>query len=155
MAVRRKSKTRRTLTALMAVGVIGGTQARPATARTVRPDDSALSQSIALWLDRRFGDPWRPSLSRIIDPATAHPVAEDRGVRRYDIPAGTLEAVLAAYRAASGVTITAATELIQGNSPGVSGMFTAEQALERLLTGTALRFRFTAPFAAIVEVQVA
>jgi catecholate siderophore receptor len=156
VAARRKSKTRRTLTALMAVGVIGGTQARPAIASPTRSaDDSALSQSIALWLDRRFGDPWRPSLSRVIDPATAHPVAEDRGVRRYDIPAGTLEAVLAAYQAASGVTITLATELIQGNSAGVSGMFTAEQALEHLLTGTALGFRFTAPFAAIVEVHVA
>lgn len=157
MAVKRKSKTRRTLTALMAVGMIGGVQARPAIASPARSaDDNALSQSISLWLDRRFGDPWRPSFSRLVNPYTAHPAAEDGGVRRYDIPAGPLETVLAAYQTASGVIVTVPADLIRGNgSAGVSGMFTAEKALERLLTGTALGFRFTAPLTAVIEVRVA
>lgn len=81
--------------------------------------------------------------------------AEDRGVRRYDIPGGPLETVLSAYQAASGVTVTYAADLVRGiSSGGVSGRFTAEQALRQLLEGTSLAFRFTAPFAATVEIRL-
>lgn len=93
-----------------------------------------------------------------VSPAVAQTIsaAEDRGVRRYDIPAGPLETVLAAYQAASGVTVTYPADLVRGiTSGGVAGRFTAEQALRRLLEGTALAFRFTAPFAATVEVRIA
>ena len=91
-------------------------------------------------------------------PAAAQPPAstQDRGVRRYDIPSGSLETVLAAYQSASGVTVTVSADLIRGiTSPGVSGMFSAEAALKELLAGTSLAFRFTAPFAAVVEIRLA
>ncbi|MEP6914060.1 MAG: TonB-dependent siderophore receptor [Acidobacteriota bacterium] len=155
----RKKKTRRTITALMAVSLIGGVQARPALARSAESaDDRALSRSLSLWLDRRFADPWQPalrSLSRLVDPGKASPIAQDRGVRKYDIAGGPLEAVLTAYQAASGVAISVPADLIRGvQSAGVSGSFTAQQALERVLAGTALTFRFTAPFAAVVEIRL-
>ena len=116
----------------------------------------ALSQSIDRWLDERFGDPWRPSVTRVIDPYTAQTSTQDRGVRRYDIPEGPLETVIAAYQSASGVTVTFPADVVRGiTSPGVSGLLTAEQALAKLLAGTSLGFRFTAPFAAVVEIRIA
>jgi catecholate siderophore receptor len=146
----------RTATALMAVSMMGGIHARPVSAHPApSSDDPAFSRSLARWLDERFGDPWRPSISRVIDPDTVQVSTQDRGLRRYDIPAGPLETVLAAYQTASGVAVTLPAELVRGiGSAGVSGMFTADQALARALEGTSLAFRFTAPFAAIVEVRI-
>ena len=146
----------RTATAVMAVSMIGGIHARPVSAHPAPSDDRALSQSIARWLDERFGDPWRPAISLVIDPYAAQASTQDRGLRRYDVPGGPLETVLAAYQSASGVAVTFPAELVRGiGSAGVSGMFTADQALARALEGTSLAFRFTAPFAAIVEVRLA
>ena len=92
-------------------------------------------------------------------PAAAQPPAstssQDRGVRRYDIPSGPLDKVLAAYQSASGVTVTMPTDLQGITSPGVAGLFSAEAALKELLAGTSLGFRFTAPFAAVVEIRIA
>ena len=124
MAPRRK--TRRTATAIMAVSLIGGLHARPASARPASSGDSALSQSINLWLDRRFADPWHASVTRIVHPYAAQTSTQDRGLRRYDIPEGPLETVIAAYQSASGVTVTFPADLVRGiTSPGVSGLFTA------------------------------
>jgi catecholate siderophore receptor len=96
------------------------------------------------------GFPARPAL------AQAPAATEDRGVRRYAIPSGSLETVLAAYQAASGVTVTFSADRLRAiTSPGISGMFTAEAALKQLLAGTSLTARFTAPFAAVVEVRLA
>jgi catecholate siderophore receptor len=155
MAPRKKSH--RTATAIMAASMLGGLHARPASAHPApASEDRALSQSIARWLDERFGDPWRPSLTRVIDPYTAQTSTQDRGVRRYDIAEGPLETVLAAYQSASGVTVTFPADVVRRiTSPGVTGLLTAEQALARLLAGTSLAFRFTAPFAAVVEIRIA
>ena len=152
-----RNKSHRAATAIMAATMLGGLQARPAAAHPASSaDDRAFSQSIARWLDERFGDPWRPSVTRVIDPYTAQTSTQDRGVRRYDIPAGPLETVLAAYQSASGVTVTFPADLIRGiTSAGVSGMLTAEQALAQTARGTSLTFRFTAPFAAVVEIRIA
>jgi hypothetical protein len=64
--------------------------------------------------------------------------------------------VIAAYQSASGVSVTFPADVVRGiTSPGVSGMLTAEHALARLLAGTSLGFRFSAPFAAVVEIRIA
>ncbi len=154
MKKQKTARHRKTLTAIMAVSVIGGVHARPALARPA--DDRALSHAIDVWLDRRFSDPWRPSVSRLVESFAQNAGSRDRGVRRYEIPAGPLDTVLAAYEAASGVTVTVLADLTRGvGSAGVSGMFTADQALQRLLMGTSLTVRFTAPFAAVVEIRLA
>ena len=139
-----RKKTHRTATALMAAGLLSGLHHRPASAYA-KPsrEDRALSHDISRWLDERFADPWQARTN-------------DRGIRRYAIPEKPLETVLAAYQSASGVTVTFPADLVRGiTSPGVSGMFTAEQALARLLDGTSLTSRFTAPFAAVIEIRIA
>ncbi len=76
-------------------------------------------------------------------------------VLRYDIAAGALETVLAAYQSASGVVLTLPADSIKSlSSPGVSGVYTAEQALQKLLSGSGVTFRFSAPDAAALQVRL-
>ena len=59
-------------------------------------------------------------------------------MRRFDIPAGPLEGVLERFRLVTGLRVRVADPVIGTlQSPGVVGLFTAEQALTQLLTGTA------------------
>lgn len=84
-------------------------------------------------------------------PTTQTPVA---GGRRFDIPAGSLDAVLSEFEKASGVRVVVSNDGIRTiASPGVSGIFTAEQALARLLTKTDVAYRFTSPSTALLEFQ--
>ena len=156
--------------ALVACTALGSLNARPAFARTV---EGVKKQDISLelWLDRRFplgAVPSLPTLPMRQDVTSPLPLppdgssvavmaeSQDVGRRRYDIPAGPLDAALSAYQAASGVALTVPPELVRGlTSLGVSGVYTADQALVQLLRGTSLTFRFTAPFAASLEIRIA
>ncbi|MQA28787.1 MAG: TonB-dependent receptor plug domain-containing protein, partial [Luteitalea sp.] len=72
----------------------------------------------------------------------------------FNIPPGTIGSVVASFEAVTRIKVTIATEALRDlRSPGVSGQFTPEQALERLLAGTAVGFVFTAPDAVTVEVR--
>lgn len=75
-------------------------------------------------------------------------------VQRFEIPGGTLETVLAAFQAASGVTVAAPPTIRSLGSPGVSGELTPEQALRRLLEGTGVNWRLTGPSSVTLEVRV-
>ncbi len=87
-------------------------------------------------------EPWKSSTAQANLP-----------VRRYDIPAGPLDSVVAAFQAAAGLEIHAANPAILGiASPGVSGSYTVEQALRKLLAGTGIEYKFTA--ASQVTLQV-
>lgn len=59
---------------------------------------------------------------------------------RFDIPAGPLADALRAFQAATGasVAVSGPSALDTLDSPGVTGVMSAEQALERLLAGTGL-----------------
>jgi catecholate siderophore receptor len=71
-------------------------------------------------------------------PAAALPV------RRFDIPAGPLGAVLEAYRTTSGVRVRVPDPaVLQIPSGGVTGVLPVEAALRQILAGTTLGFRFT------------
>lgn len=74
---------------------------------------------------------------------------------RFDIPAGALADVLAAFQTLTGLTVAApAHTTIQGlTSPGVAGTFSPEQALTRALTGTGLTFRLAAANGYSLEVR--
>jgi catecholate siderophore receptor len=77
-------------------------------------------------------------------------------VHRFDIPAGDLADVLAAFQDATGidVLVNIPEETMRSvHSPGVSGVFTAEQALLRILADTAIDHRFTGPDAVTLELQ--
>jgi catecholate siderophore receptor len=74
----------------------------------------------------------------------------------FDIPPGSLEVVLRTFEKLTGIAVTLSEEGIKAlPSPGVSGLRTAEQALQSLLTGTGVSHRFTAPAAVVVEIRVA
>ena len=80
-----------------------------------------------------------------------------QSVFRFDIPPGSVETVLAAFEQQTGVRVSVSAPLratVQGlGSPGVSGSFTIEQALDRLLVGTGLTFRLSGPNSYSVEVR--
>src|SRR5271167_2600253 len=56
-------------------------------------------------------------------------------VRRFDIAAGSMDSVIAAFELVTDLRIELATDGIRSvSSPGVSGLYTPEQALQKLLT---------------------
>lgn len=75
-------------------------------------------------------------------------------VLRYDIPPGPLGVAIAAYEATASVEVTFPAESVRDiPSPGVTGDYTAEQALRRLLERTGVTFRFTAPAAITLQLR--
>lgn len=71
-------------------------------------------------------------------------LAQASATRNYSIPAGPLGSALTAFGEASGLRLLVNSDLLAGrSSTALSGSFTAEQALQRLLTGTGLVYRFT------------
>ncbi len=65
-------------------------------------------------------------------------------VRRWDIPAGPLDAAISAYKRTTGVDVTLSlpAETVAGfKSPGVNGLYTDDQALRALLAGTGLSYQ--------------
>src|SRR5262245_37605974 len=83
--------------------------------------------------------------------------AEAQAVFRFDIPAGPLDHALAALERIAGVAVTVSSSLrptIQAlNSPGLTGTFTADQALDRLLAGTGLSHRLAGANAYTIDVR--
>jgi len=66
-------------------------------------------------------------------------------IRRFNIPAGTLEEVLTAFEKVSGWRIVVPDEIKTIASEGVAGDYTEEQALKQILQNTGVRYIFTAP----------
>jgi len=67
-----------------------------------------------------------------------------QATRRFDIAPGPLSGVLAAYSRATGLVVNDPQALAGDlRSPGVSGAFSDEEALRRLLAGTGIGYRFT------------
>jgi len=72
--------------------------------------------------------------------------------RRFEIAAGELSAVLRTFTTASGIRVTLAIDSLGSlYSPGVTGTLTAEEALNAVLDGLGLAFRFTAPDAVTID----
>ena len=72
--------------------------------------------------------------------------------RRYDIPAGLMGAVLDAYQERSGMHVTLAVPGIRDlRSPGVSGLYNAQQAMEQILKDTGMVSHFTGQKSVTVE----
>jgi catecholate siderophore receptor len=89
-------------------------------------------------------------------PAAVAQQTERAEARRFDIPAGPLGEVIAAFERAAGVRVSATDGRINTlPSPGVSGLFTPEEALRRLLDGTGVSYRFADPQSAALELKLA
>jgi catecholate siderophore receptor len=90
--------------------------------------------------------------------AQALPSKQDNAVAppnlvRFDIPPGTLGSALPEFEVATGLHVTVPDPKMPGIlSPGVSGSFRPERALDRLLQGTGLGYRFSADRAVTLEV---
>ena len=81
----------------------------------------------------------QPSWPLPLRPGSSPPPAT-----RFAIAAGPVADVIKAFQQATGLSIQLALEAIGSiQSPGVSGLFTNERALQELLSGTGLSFRFT------------
>ena len=75
-------------------------------------------------------------------------------VRRFEITAGPLDTVLKAFEQVTGYTATISKEGIGSlSSPGVAGVYTPEQALQKLLAGTGLTYRYTAAETVFLDLQ--
>jgi len=75
-------------------------------------------------------------------------------VRRFDISAGPLDTVVSAFEGLADLRIVFASDDIRNvASPGVSGLYTVEQALQELLAGTGVSHRFTAAETVTLELR--
>lgn len=75
-------------------------------------------------------------------------------VRRFDIPAGSLDEALRAFEKTAEVRVRALQEGLRSlSSPGVSGLHTPEQALKQLLNGAGVTYHFVSPKNVVVELQ--
>src|SRR5581483_7832691 len=65
-------------------------------------------------------------------------------VRRYDIPAGTIESVLERFEKTAEIHVAVSEQgILNVSSPGVSGVYTVTKALQKLLENTGITYRFT------------
>src|SRR5687768_17277928 len=75
-------------------------------------------------------------------------------VIEFNIPAGALRDVLAAFQKKTGIEVKVTHDpILDIDSPGVSGNFTADQALRRLLQGTGVTYVFTDARIAVLSLQ--
>ncbi len=73
---------------------------------------------------------------------------------RFDIPPGALDTVLSAFQKATGLQVVVPNEEMRNvSSPGVSGVYTPDQALKQLLTGTGISYHFTNTETVALEIQ--
>ena len=85
-----------------------------------------------------------PARAQDIHAVPANSKEQSLTVRRWEIPAGPLEAAISAYERVTGVDVTLS--LPPGTaagfkSPGVVGLYTEDQALRSLLAGTGLSYQ--------------
>ena len=67
---------------------------------------------------------------------------------------GSMDSVLTAFEQVTGFTVSLSKDGIGSlPSPGASGVYTGEQALQRLLAGTALAYRFTSSTAVSLDIK--
>jgi catecholate siderophore receptor len=141
----RPRKRRRGTTRLFALGA--GAAFVASTAMTDHVTTPLYAQ------ERRRGIAFTPTTTNWqAQPAAG--AAQSGQVVPFNIPPGTLGSVMAAFEAVTSIKVVFATGALRDlRSAGVSGQFTAEQALERLLAGTSVGFVFTAPGVVTVDVR--
>jgi catecholate siderophore receptor len=85
-------------------------------------------------------------------PPESAPGKGSRPVRRFSIPAEPLGEALSAFEATTGVSVSVPEEGMRAiRCEGVSGSYTPEQALDKLLAQTGLTWRFTSATTAQVQ----
>ena len=73
---------------------------------------------------------------------------------QFDIPAGTLESVLAEFQKTSDIQVIIPNDAMRSlSSPGVVGRYSPEQALRAILSGTGVSYRFTDKKTVMLEIH--
>ena len=95
---------------------------------------------------------YAPLASRAVIPVQAHEsltiiTGQDQSQpSRFDIPPGTIETTLDAFRSLTGIEVLIPDDKMRVlPSSGVSGVYTAEKALEKILAGTGINYKFSGP----------
>jgi iron complex outermembrane receptor protein len=108
------------------------------------------AQSLRNAIRRRPGLPALAFGALIAGPLAGPPTpaqaqsAETEETRQYRIPAGPLGEVLSTFAERADILLSADAELTKGkSSPGLKGRYTHRAALDKLLAGTGLEYRFT------------
>ncbi|HEX2645156.1 MAG TPA: TonB-dependent receptor, partial [Thermoanaerobaculia bacterium] len=105
--------------------------------------------TLAQVLPARRGDDAQDGAALTRDPrpaVAAESPAPGLTVHRFEIPAGPLGTVLAAFEKAAGIDVQVEEQRLRSlPSPGVHGLYTVEQALQELLAGTEITYRFDGP----------
>ena len=86
-------------------------------------------------------------------PQSQTPTAPPRTPLRFDIAPGPLAGALASFERVTGISVEVAiAALNEIHSEGVTGVFTPTQALQNLLSGAGLAYRFTGPNTVRIDV---
>src|SRR5688572_2686052 len=81
-------------------------------------------------------------------------LSQNAATLRFDIAAGTLGEVIAAYQKTSSLRVLFGREGFEIlPSPGIKGDFSAERALQQILAGTGVAYRFTAADTITLDLQ--
>ena len=133
--------------ALVTSATLGAAALTPATAhakepRSVHVSGESLTRALAA---RRQALDWTA--------ASAARQVQATPLLRFDISAGPLGMVLARFEEITGFGIkTENPAILELQSPGISGVMTAERALEQILVGTGVRSRLSAPRTVALDV---
>jgi catecholate siderophore receptor len=131
--------------AVVASATLGSRAATPAEAANVpmRRYDEVMAELLAR---RRAQLTFPPSWQLALDAwrEAARTDAQNRPAMRFDIAPGPLSDVIAKFEQTTKLRVHVAnTGILSVQSAGVTGVFTPEQALERLLAGTGAGFTFS------------
>ena len=75
-------------------------------------------------------------------------------IQKFEIPSGNLGDILPIFERTAGLTVTVPNNSIQGIwSPGVVGLVPPEAALQKILIGTGINYRFTNPTTIVLQVE--
>src|SRR3954470_3327214 len=103
------------------------------TVGTIAAYSTAGSGKVALGPNAATTDPTRRTGTRL----------EALPVRRFNVPPGPLSSVIKELEQATELKfLVPGTELLTISSPGVSGVYTVEDALKRILANTGLTYEF-------------
>jgi len=82
-------------------------------------------------------------------------VSQKQSVKRYQIPAGTLESVLNQFAREAGILLSFDSTIVESrNSTGLKGDYTPRQGLEKLLMNTGILYRLTDEKSVVLEPSV-
>jgi catecholate siderophore receptor len=117
------------------------------------------SAAVASGVTPAFAQDYASDASKGVPPAAGGPkdkAADDDSVYNFEIAAGPLDTVVAGYRRITGINVRLTVADIGSlPSPGVQGRFTADQALQQMLTGTGVGAKFLGTDTVVLDLRAA